>query len=156
MPVDPIPAGYHSLTPYLVVEEAARAIEFYKMAFGAEELLRLEGPGGSVAHAEVKVGDSPLMLADENPEMGFRAPGALGGTPVTLMFYVEDVDQVFAQALEAGATALRPVEDQFYGDRAGTLQDPFGHIWTVATHTEDLTPDQLAERMAEVMSEDDG
>ena len=148
MTVKPIPDGYHSVTPYLVVKGASEAIEFYKKAFGAEERMRLDGPGGTIAHAELQIGDSPIMLADENPAWGAKGPGAFGGSPVSLMIYVEDVDEVFPKAIAAGAKELRPVEDQFYGDRTGTLTDPFGHVWSVGTHKEDLTPEQITERMA--------
>ncbi len=146
MPVKPIPDGYHTATPYLIIQGAAKAIEFYKQAFGAAELLRLEGPGGTIGHAEVKIGDSPIMLADEHPQMGYRGPQALGGTPVSLMLYVANVDEMYAQAIAAGGKPLRPVADQFYGDRAGTLVDPFGHVWTIATHTEDVPPDEINRR----------
>jgi PhnB protein len=152
MPVNPIPAKYHSATPYLIVNEAARAIEFYKQAFNATELLRLADPSGKVAHAEVKIGDSPIMLADEFPSQGFCSPHSLGGTPVSIMLYVEDVDAVFDRALEAGAKALRPVENQFYGDRCGTISDPFGHTWTIATHVEDVPPEEVDKRFAEYMN----
>src|SRR5829696_5433166 len=124
--VSKIPSGYHSVTPYLVLDGAAKAIEFYKQAFDAEEMLRMPGPDGKVAHAEIKIGDSPVMMADASEE--FKGPRAFGGTPVSLMIYVEDVDRTFRQALAAGATQLRPVVDQFYGDRSGTLVDPFGHV----------------------------
>jgi PhnB protein len=144
MAVAPIPAGYHSVTPYLVLKGAADAIEFYKKAFGATELLRLPMPNGKVAHAEVKIGDSPVMLADENDDYHGPQPGA--GAPVSLMVYVNDVDRIFAQAIAAGATELRPVADQFYGDRLGTLRDPFGHVWSLATHVEDVAPDEIDRR----------
>ena len=146
--VSPIPSGYHSVTPYLVLDGAAKAIEFYKQAFDAEELLRMPGPDGKVAHAEIKIGDSPVMMADASDE--FRGPRAFGGTPVSLMIYVEDVDRVFRQALAQGATQLRPVVDQFYGDRSGTLVDPFGHVWTVATHVEDVPAEEMNRRMAKM------
>jgi PhnB protein len=146
--VSPIPSGYHSVTPYLVLDGAAKAIEFYKQAFDAEELLRMPGPDGKVAHAEIKIGDSPVMMADASDE--FRGPRAFGGTPVSLMIYVEDVDRVFRQALAQGATQLRPVVDQFYGDRSGTLADPFGHVWTVATHVEDVPAEEMNRRMAKM------
>lgn len=145
--VKPIPEGYHSVTPYLVINGAADAIEFYKKAFGATELFRMER-GGKIGHAEIKIGDSPVMLADEHPEMGFTGPNALGGTPVSLMVYVEDVDTVYKQAIAAGGEELRPLEDQFYGDRSGTLKDPFGHVWTVSTHKEDVAPEEMEKRMA--------
>ena len=151
MAVQPIPDGYHTVTPYLIVDDAARALEFYKEAFGATELMRLDGPGGTIMHAEIKIGDSPVMLADEMPEMNYRGPKALGGTPLSLMFYVEDVDARFEQALAAGAVERRPLADQFYGDRCGTLEDPFGHHWTLATHIEDVTPEEMEKRFAEMM-----
>jgi PhnB protein len=153
MPARPIPQGYHTVTPYLIVQGAARAIAFYKQALGAAELLRMDGPGGSILHAEIKIGDSPVMLADETPDMGFKGPQSLGGTPVSLLVYVEDVDARVAQAVAAGATLLRPVQDQFYGDRSGTLVDPFGHTWTIATHKEDLSPDEINRRFAAMMAQ---
>ena len=147
--VTPIPAGYHSVTPYLVLEGAAKAIEFYKQAFDAKELMRMPAPEDKIAHAEIKIGDSPVMLADASDE--FKGPRAFGGTPVSLMIYVEDVDRIFGQALAAGAVQLRPLADQFYGDRTGTLADPFGHVWTVATHVEDVSPEEMKRRMAKMM-----
>ena len=138
MPVKPIPDGYHTATPYLIVSGAAKAIEFYKQAFGAKELMRLADPTGKVGHAEIRIGDSTIMLADEFPEMGARGPQSFGGSPISIMLYVEDVDARFAQAVAAGAKATRPVQDQFYGDRTGTIEDPWGHKWTVATHIEDI------------------
>jgi PhnB protein len=146
--VKPIPDGYHAITPYLVVRGAAAALEFYARAFGAKELFRIDMGGGKVGHAEIEIGDSIVMLADEHPEMGFRSPQAYGGTPVTLMLYVEDVDARVQQAVAAGAKLLRPVVDQFYGDRSGTLVDPYGHIWTIGTHKEDLSPEELQRRAA--------
>jgi PhnB protein len=148
MAVKPIPDGYHTVTPYLVVQGASKALDFYKKAFGATELFRMPGPGGKVMHAEIKIGDSPVMLADEFPEMDARGPQALGGTPVGLMIYCEDVDAVFDRAVTAGAKVLRPVVDQFYGDRSGTLSDPFGHKWTIATHKEDVPMAEMQRRMA--------
>jgi PhnB protein len=147
-PVKPIPEGYHSATPYLIVKDAARAIEFYKRAFGATELLRMAAPGGKIGHAEIKIGDSPIMLADEVPDMGALSPESLGGTPVSILLYVEDVDAVFNQAIAAGAKVQRPVKDQFYGDRTGGVTDPFGHIWYVATHKEDVSPEEMRKRAA--------
>jgi PhnB protein len=152
--VKPIPAGYHSVTPYLVVNGAAQAIEFYKQAFGATELLRMEGPGGSIGHAEVKIGDSPVMLADEHPQMGFRSPRTLGGPGVSLMIYVENVDEVFPRAIAAGAKEVRPIQNQFYGDRSGTLEDPFGHIWNIATHVEDVSEEEVFRRSAELLKKE--
>ena len=145
--VKPIPEGYHSITPYLVMDGAADALEYYKKAFGAIELMRMEH-AGKIAHAEMKIGDSPFMLSDGHEEMGYKGPKALGGTPVGIMIYVDDVDTIFKQALNAGATELKPIQDQFYGDRSGTLTDPFGHVWTVATHKEDVTPEEIEKRLA--------
>ena len=146
--VQSIPPGYHTVTPYLIVNNAAKAIEFYKKAFGATELMRFPGPNDSVMHAEVKIGDSPVMLADEMPDQGHVGPQSLGGTSVSLMMYVDDVDARFAQAVAAGATVKRPVADQFYGDRVGVLADPFGHIWSLGTHKEDLSAEEIHKRMA--------
>jgi PhnB protein len=151
MAVSPIPSGYHSVTPYLVLDGAAKAIDFYKQAFDAAELLRMPGPDGRVAHAEIKIGDSPVMMADAQEE--YRGPKSYGGSPVSLMIYVEDVDRIFRQALAAGATQTRPVVNQFYGDRSGTLVDPFGHTWTVATHVEDVSPEEIDRRMAKMMEQ---
>jgi PhnB protein len=145
--VKPIPEGYHSLTPYLICDGAAKAIEFYKKAFGAKETLRMPSPGGKIGHAEIKIGDSMLMLADEHPEMDARGPRTIGGSPASLVLYVKDVDAVYARAVAAGAKEKRPVADQFYGDRAGTVEDPFGHTWHIHTHTEDLTSEEIARRM---------
>jgi len=153
MTVKPKRDGYHSVTPYLIVRGATRAIEFYKQAFGAVERFRMPGPGGRVGHAELTIGDSCVMLADEVPEMGFVGPEAVGGTPVTFMIYVEDVDERFTSALAAGANEIQPVEDKFWGDRAGLLRDPFGHLWTLATHVEDVPPDEIERRAAKVMQE---
>ena len=146
--VKPIPEGYHTATPYLIVKDAARAIEFYKKAFGATELMRMPGPGGKIGHAEIKIGDSPIMLADELPGMGFRSPESLGGSPISILLYVEDVDVVFSEALAAGAKVQRPVADQFYGDRTGGVTDPFGHVWYIATHKEDVSPEEMKKRAA--------
>ena len=146
MAVKTIPDGYHSVTPYLIISGAAEAIDYYKKAFGATELLRMPAPGGKVGHAEIKIGDSPIMLADEFPEMGYKSPKTLGGSPVSLMIYVADVDTVFDQAIAAGGKLQRPVKDQFYGDRSGTLEDPFGHVWHVATHKEDVSAEEMERR----------
>ena len=146
MAVKSIPEGYHSLTPYLIINGASDAIEFYKKAFGAVELMRMPAPGDKIGHAEIKIGDSPIMLADEFPEMGYKSPTTLGGSPVSLMIYVEDVDTVFKQAIAAGGKEQRPVKDQFYGDRSGTLEDPFGHVWHVATHKEDVSAEEMERR----------
>ena len=148
MSVSPIPEGYHSVTPYLIVQDGAAAIDFYVQAFGAVELFRLPGPDGKLGHAEIKIGDSHVMLADECPQMGAQSPATLGGAGVSLMLYVEDVDSQFATALAAGATEVRAVQNQFYGDRSGTLKDPFGHTWTLGTHVEDVEPEELERRMA--------
>jgi PhnB protein len=147
--VKPIPDGYHTLTPYLIVKGAAAALEFYAKALGAQELVRMADPSGRVGHAEMKIGDSPFMLADEFPEMGAVAPPAGGGHSVSFLVYVPDVDAAFARALAAGAKAVRPVQDQFYGDRSGTLEDPFGHQWTLATHVEDVSPEEMERRARE-------
>jgi PhnB protein len=146
MAVKPIPEGYHSVTPYLIVKGAAQAIDFYKKAFGATELMRFPGPNGTVAHAEIKIGDSPIMLADEG-QGNYRSPEAFGGSPISLMIYVENVDKVFDQAVSTGAKSVRPVVDQFYGDRSGTLTDPFGHTWTIGTHVEDVSMQEMQRRM---------
>ena len=144
----PIPEGYHTVTPYLIIKGAASAIEFYKKVFGATELLRMDMPGGKVGHAEIKIGDSSIMLADEFPEMAARSPQSIGGTPVSILLYVEDVDAMFSRAVAAGAKVRKPMADQFYGDRTGTLEDPFGHVWTIATHTEDVSPEEMKKRAA--------
>ena len=145
--VNPIPEGYHSVTPYLIINGAVEAIEFYKTAFGAIELFRMEHEG-KIGHAEIKIGDSPIMLADEQPAMGYVSPQALGGTPVSLMIYVDDVDTIYKQAIASGGVEMKALQDQFYGDRSGTLKDPYGHIWTVATHKEDVTPEEMDKRLA--------
>lgn len=144
----PIPDGYHTVTPYLIMKNAANALEFYKKAFGATELFRMPGPDGRVMHAEIQVGDSRIMLADECPEMNARSPQSLGGSPVSLLLYVQNVDSFFNQAVSAGAKVDRPIKDQFYGDRSGSLSDPFGHAWHVATHVEDVPPAELQKRAA--------
>jgi PhnB protein len=147
--VEPIPQGYRRVTPYLIVDGGAAAIDFYASVFGATERMRMDAPEGRIGHAELEIGDSVIMLADEHPEMGARGPKSVGGTPVSLHMYVEDADRVFERALEAGAKELRPVEDQFYGDRLGSFEDPFGHHWHVATHVEDVPPEEMEKRMAE-------
>lgn len=149
---NPIPAGYHSVTPYLICKGAAKAIDWYVKALGAEETVRMPGPGGTVVHAEIRIGDSIVMLADEHPEMGHRSPASLGGTPVGIALYVKDCDAIFDRAVKAGAKAQRPMQDQFYGDRSGTVVDPFGHQWTIATHIEDVSPEEMEKRMAEFMA----
>lgn len=150
--VNPVPDGYHTITPYLALRDAASAIEYYKKAFGAEELCRLPGPSGRIGHAELKIGDSVVMLADEFPEMGSRSPQSYGGTPVSLMVYVADVDAVVTRAVAAGAKITRPVADRFYGDRNGAIEDPFGHVWFVATHIEDVSQEEMARRAAKMAS----
>jgi PhnB protein len=154
----PIPDRYRRLTPYVVVEGAANALEFYAEAFGATERMRVPGPGGSVAHAEVEIGDSVLMIEDASPQMGTKAPpsGGFEGSPSGLFIYVEDVDAVIDRAAKLGATVVRPASDQFYGDRDGHIVDPFGHHWTVGTHVEDVPPDEMMRRMNEMMGSGGG
>jgi PhnB protein len=147
MPVKPIPDGYHTVTPYLIVKGGAAALEFYKKAFGAEERMRCPMPDGRMGHAEIQIGDSCIMLSDEAPEWGTKGPNTLGGTPAGLCIYVTDSDASFARAVAAGATVLRPIQDQFYGDRSGTVTDPFGHQWTITTHKEDVSPEEIEKRM---------
>jgi len=152
MAVKPIPEGYEGATPYLIVKGAAAAIEFYKKALGAVELFRLPAPGDMVGHAEIKIGSAIVMLADENPDWGNRGPHALGGTPVSLMVYVPDeVDARFQRAIDAGGVVKKPMADQFYGDRSGTFVDPFGHVWALGIHIEDVAPEEMATRMAKMM-----
>ncbi len=146
MTVKPIPDGYHSVTPYLMIKGAAEAIDFYKQAFDAIEIFRLSHPNGQIGHAEIKIGDSSIMLADPCEQGAFRPPLALGGSSVGLHIYVEDSDAQFAQAVRAGAKEIKPVQDQFYGDRTGTLEDPYGHIWFIATHKEDIAPEEINKR----------
>jgi PhnB protein len=148
----PIPEGYHSLTPYLIVDGAANALDFYTRVFGAKEKMRMPSPGGKVGHAEIRIGDSVIMLADEHPEMGARGPRKFGGSPVSLMLYVADVDATVKTAVAAGAKLVRPVENKFYGDRSGTIEDPFGHQWHLSTHIEDVPPDEMARRAAAFMA----
>jgi len=150
----PIPDGFNTLTPHLVVKEASKAIDFYKKAFGAEEIRRMSGPDSeSIMHAELKIGNSRLMLVDEFPEMDARGPGSIGGTPVTIHMYVEDADSAFNRAVSAGAQVRMPLADMFWGDRYGVLADPFGHSWSIATHKEDLTPEEIRKRMQAGFSE---
>jgi PhnB protein len=146
MTVKAIPDGYHSVTPYLSIRGAAQAVEFYQRAFNATEVFRLVAPSGEIGHAEIRIGDSAIMLADPCEEGSFRHPQSLGGSSVGLHLYVEDVDALFAQAVAAGAKTIRAVQDQFYGDRTGTLEDPFGHVWFLATHKEELTPEEINQR----------
>jgi len=143
-----IPKGYHAVTPYLIIKGAAQAIEYYKNVFGATELFRMDGPDGKVSHAELQIGDSHIMLADENPSMGtgHASAATIGGSPVSLYLYLPEVDTVVGRAVAAGARVLKPVQDQFYGDRSGFIQDPFGHLWGIATHVEDVSPEEMEER----------
>jgi PhnB protein len=150
MSVKAIPAGHHTASPYLAIKNAAEALEFYKKAFGANEIYKLMMPDGRLGHAEMRLGDSIIMMADEFPEYGGKAPQTLGGSPVSIYLYVEDVDAFFKKALTAGAKERQPVMDQFYGDRSGQLEDPFGHLWWVATHKEDVAPEEIQKR-AEAM-----
>ena len=149
--VKPIPDGYPQVIPYLSIDGASAAIDFYTTVLGAKERMRMDAPGGKIGHAELEIGDSVIMLADTFPEMGGQSPKSIGGTPVSVMLYVEDVDSVFERALANGAKEERKVENQFYGDRAGQFEDPFGHKWFVATHVEDVPPDEMAKRAAEAM-----
>jgi PhnB protein len=151
--VKPIPEGHNSVSPYLIVDGAGRALEFYKRAFNATELFRHTAPDGKIGHAEVRIGDTVIMLADVHPEVGAHPPGHYGGSPVSLHLYVEDVDKIAQQAVAAGAKVKRPVADQFYGDRMGSLEDPFGHVWHVTTHIEDVSPEELSRRAAKAMQE---
>lgn len=146
--VKPIPEGYHTATPYLTIRNAAQALDFYKRAFGATEVMRMTSPDGRVGHAEIRIGDSAIMLSDEFPDMDARSPQMIGGSPVMIHLYVEDADALVKRAVDAGATLQRPVEDQFYGDRAGKLADPFGHVWWIATHVEDVPPQEIEKRAA--------
>jgi PhnB protein len=139
----PIPDGYSTVTPYLNVTGAAKAIEFYKQAFGAQEVMRIPGPDGSIMHAEIRIGNSHIMMSDENPAWGTKSPTTLGGTTGGMMIYVPDCDAVFDRAVKAGATVLMPCSDQFYGDRCGSILDPFGHKWSIATHQKDMTPAEM-------------
>jgi PhnB protein len=150
MAVKPIPDGYPRVSPYLVVDGAQKAIEFYTTVLGATERMRMPGPDGRIGHAELRVGDSVIMLADEFPDMGAKGPSAYGGSPVSISVYVEDVDATFDRATGAGATVVRPLENQFYGDRSATFDDPFGHRWTIATHVEDVSPEEMGRRAAEM------
>ncbi len=146
--VKPIPEGYHTVTPYLILNDAASALEFYKQAFGAVVLVRMDGPDGKVGHAEIKIGDSMLMLGGENLEMGYRGVQSYGGSPISIMLYVEDSDALFNQAVAAGAEVKQAMKDQFYGDRSGAVADPFGFQWHISTHKEDVAPEEMQRRMA--------
>jgi PhnB protein len=152
MAIEPIPEGYHTVTPYLTVDDAAGAIEYYKKAFGATERLRMDTPDGKVGHAELEIGDSLLMLSDPSPEATTRPPSELGGTSAGIFLYVDDVDAVVKKALRAGATVTMEVADQFWGDRFGSIRDPFGHEWSIATHIEDVPPEEMAERAKAAMA----
>jgi len=152
MAVKPIPEGYHTITPYLAVDDAAEAIEYYKKVFGAKERARMDAPGGKIGHAELEIGDSLVMLSDALPQFSTRPPTELGGTSASVFMYVEDVDAVVKKAVDAGATVTTEVEDQFWGDRFGTVQDPFGHVWSIATHVEDVPPEEMAERAKAAMA----
>jgi PhnB protein len=151
--VKAIPEGYEGATPYLIIKGAANALEFYKKAFGATEIMRIPAPGGTVGHAEIKIGHAIIMLADEFPEMNCKSPEAYGGSPVSMMVYVPDVDKFVKRAVDAGAKLVRPVENKFYGDRAGSLEDPFGHQWHFSTHVEDVRPDEMAKRAEAFMKQ---
>jgi PhnB protein len=153
MATKPIPEGYHTLTPYLAVDDAAQAIEYYKKAFGAKERMRMETPDGKIGHAELEIGDSMVMLSDPFPHATTRPPKELGGTSGSVFMYVEDVDAVVKQAVDTGATITMEVADQFWGDRFGSIQDPFGHSWSIATHVEDVPPEEMAERAKQAMAE---
>ncbi len=153
MSTKPIPDGYHTVTPYLTVKNGAAALDFYERAFGADVFLRMEGPGGKIMHAEFRIEGSPIMMSDECPEMGATSPETLGGVSSSLMIYLENVDARFERAIAAGGIVERPLKDQFYGDRSGTLKDPFGHRWTLATHVEDIAPDEMNRRAAAMMGE---
>lgn len=151
-PVKPIPDNYPRVNPYLCVAGAAQAIDFYAKVFGAKERMRMAAPDGKIGHAEIEIGSSVIMLSDEYPEMNALGPKAVGGTPITMHVYVEDVDRVFASAIQAGARSIREVENQFYGDRLGMFEDPFGHRWSVASHVEDISPEEMERRGAEAMA----
>jgi PhnB protein len=153
MPVSHIPAGYHTITPYITVRGGVKALEFYKQAFGATEIMRFQAPDGSIAHAEIEIGGSRVMLGDEMPAWGNRGPETLGGASGGLMIYLPNVDAAFARAIAAGAKEFKPVQDQFYGDRSGTVIDPFGHVWTLSTHIEDVSMDEMHRRCAKLMKQ---
>jgi PhnB protein len=153
MAAQPVPEGYHTITPYLAVEDAARAIEFYTQAFGAKEVVRMDAPGGKIGHAELEIGDSRIMLSDPFPQASTKPPKELGGTSFSVMMYVEDVDAAFKRAVDAGATVSMELADMFWGDRFGSVTDPFGHSWSLATHVEDVPPDEMAERAKAAMGQ---
>jgi PhnB protein len=152
MATKPIPEGYHTVSPYLAVEDAARAIEYYAKAFGAKEVVHMDSPDGTIGHAELEIGDSRIMLSDPFPQSSTRPPKELGGTSMSVFMYVEDVDALVKQAVDAGATVTMEVADQFWGDRFGTITDPFGHVWNIATHVEDVPPEEMAERAKAAMA----
>jgi PhnB protein len=149
----PVPEGYHTITPYLAVENATEAIDFYQRAFGAQERVRMDGPQGSIMHAELQIGDSMIMLSDPFPQASTKTPKELGGTTISIFAYVEDIDSVYKQAIDAGASSLMEPDDMFWGDRFGSVQDPFGHSWTIATHVEDVSPEEMEKRSEEFMSQ---
>ncbi len=151
--VNSVPQGYHNVTPYLLINGASEAIAFYVKVFGAEEITRLTAPDGRIGHAEIRIGESVVMIADEHPEMDFLGPQSRGGTTVSLLIYVDDSDEVFKEALKAGAAELRPLCDQFYGDRSGSVTDPWGHVWSIATRLEDITPEELKRRFDELYAD---
>ena len=150
---NPIPAGYHTVTPYMIISDAAKALDFYKKAFNATEIMRFASPDGKIGHAEIMIGNSHLMIADEFPQMGAKSAKTLGGSPIGIMLYVENVDSLFAQAVAAGGTVARPVKDQFYGDRSGTITHPFGLQWTISTHVEDIALDEMNRRAANAIKD---
>ena len=152
MPPQPVPEGYHTVTPYLAVDDAAQAIEYYKRAFGAKERVRMDAPDGKIGHAELEIGDSLVMLSDPFPQSSTKPPKEIGGTSASVFLYVEDVDSVVQDAIDAGATITMPVENQFWGDRFGSVTDPFGHSWSIATHVEDVPPEEMAERAKAAMA----
>jgi PhnB protein len=153
MATKPIPEGYHTVTPYLAVDDAAAAIEYYTKVFGAKETVRMDGPDGTIGHAELDVGDSKIMLSDPFPQASTKPPKELGGTSASVFMYVEDVDAVVKKAVDAGATITMEVQDQFWGDRFGSITDPFGHLWSIATHVEDVPPEEMEERAKKAMAE---
>ena len=151
MAVNPIPEGYPQVIPYLSIQGAGKAIDFYSNVFGFEEIVRMGGPEDKIGHAEMKLGDSVIMLSDEMPDMGNKSPKTIGGSPVTVCLYVEDVDSIYKKAIDNGATEITPLDNQFYGDRSGQFEDPFGHRWNVSSHVEDVSPEEMEKRMAEMM-----
>jgi PhnB protein len=148
--IQPIPQGYHTATPYLTIKDCSKAIDFYKKAFDAEEKVRMNGDDGKVMHAEIKIGDSVLMMTDENLQWNHKGPEQFGGSPISILLYVKNVDEFYEKAIKAGATSVRPVKDEFYGDRMGTLKDPFGFTWSIGTHVEDVSPEEMQKRIKEM------